>query len=173
MPGSGGPVRAGTPGQVWSSINMTLVWAAARHDPDLAWDEWRRMTLHAHTAAYPDTWPGTLSGPDCYLAPDSDRPGETWAMPDLGVAMQAYPVANLHSHAQPLLAYLRLLGVEPTAAGQLRCTGGGHFESRTLTVRPDGSGRLTSAGTVEVLGGDGRVVRGTGELSWVGSSPTP
>ncbi|MGW6932646.1 GH36-type glycosyl hydrolase domain-containing protein [Lentzea sp. NPDC054927] len=107
-------------GQVWFSVNMTLIWAAARHDPDLAWDEWRRMSLHAHTAAYPGTWTGTLSGPDCYLAPDSDRPGETWALPDHGVAMQAYPVSNLHSHAQPLLAYLRLLGVEPTADGTMR-----------------------------------------------------
>lgn len=69
------------------------------------------MTLHAHSAAYPAMWTGTLSGPDCYLAPESGRPGETWALPELGVAMQAYPVANLHSHAQPLFAYLRLLGV--------------------------------------------------------------
>ncbi|GGM75421.1 hypothetical protein GCM10011609_09180 [Lentzea pudingi] len=105
------PVPEGTQGQVWVSVNMTLIWAASLHDQDLAWDEWRRMTLHAHTAAYPDVWPGTLSGPDCYLAPDSDRPGETWALPDFGTAMQAYPVANLHSHSQPLLAYLRLLGV--------------------------------------------------------------
>ncbi|MET9225858.1 hypothetical protein [Lentzea sp. NPDC003310] len=113
--------RAGSPlgarhredGQVWFSVNMTLVWAASRYDPDLAWDEWRRMTLHAHTAAYPDVWSGTLSGPDCYLAPESDRPGETWALPEFGTAMQAYPVANLHSHSQPLLAYLRLQGIEP------------------------------------------------------------
>jgi hypothetical protein len=94
---------------------MTLIWAAARHDPELAWDEWHRMSLRAHTAAYPDIWMGTLSGPDAYLPPESDRPGETWAWPDLGVAMQAYPIANLHSHSQPLLAYLRLYGVEPTS----------------------------------------------------------
>lgn len=105
------PVPEGAQGQVWASVNMTLVWAASLHDPELAWDEWRRMTLHAHTAAYPEVWTGTLSGPDCYLAPDSDRPGETWALPDFGTAMQAYPVANLHSHSQPLLAYLRLLGI--------------------------------------------------------------
>ncbi|MGW4209221.1 GH36-type glycosyl hydrolase domain-containing protein [Lentzea sp. NPDC004789] len=106
---------AGPSSQVWFSVNMTLVWAASRYDLDLAWDEWRRMTLHAHTVAYPGTWMGTLSGPDCYLGPESDRPGETWALPDAGVAMQAYPVANLHSHSQPLLGYLRLHGVEPGA----------------------------------------------------------
>ncbi|GAA4622735.1 hypothetical protein GCM10023196_016110 [Actinoallomurus vinaceus] len=160
------PPSEGNRGSVWFSINMTLIWAAARHDPDLAWDEWRRMTLHAHSAAYPDTWAGTLSGPDAYLAPESDRPGQTWALPELGVAMQAYPVANLHSHAQPLLGYLRLLGVEPTADGRVRCGGDGHFESRTLTVRPDGSGRLRGVGTIGVLTRDGRTVRGNGELTW-------
>jgi hypothetical protein len=160
------PFRPGDRGSVWFSINTTLVWAAARHNPDLAWDEWRRMTLRAHSAAYPRIWPGTLSGPDAYLAPESDRPGETWALAELGVAMQAYPVANLHSHAQPLLAYLRLLGVEPTAEGRLRCGGGGGFESRTLTVRPDGSGRLRCAGPVEVVTRDGRTVSGAGELTW-------
>jgi hypothetical protein len=156
----------GRDGLVWFSINATLIWAAARHDPDLAWDEWRRMSLHAHSAAYPGMWSGTLSGPDAYLPPESDRPGQTWAWPESRVAMQAYPVANAHSHAQPLLGYLRLLGVEPTGDGRLRCGGGAGFESRTLLVRPDGSGRLRSVGPVEVLTGDGSTVRGTGELTW-------
>lgn len=111
------PPPTGERGASWPSINMTLIWAAARIDPELAWDEWRRMTLHAHTAAYPDIWEGTLSGPDAYLSPESDRPGHTWTLPQLGVAMQAWPVNNMHSHAQPLLAYLRLLGVEPHASG--------------------------------------------------------
>ncbi|MBP2320328.1 hypothetical protein JOF56_000713 [Kibdelosporangium banguiense] len=100
-------------GPIWFSINMTLIWAAAKYDPDLAWNEWQRMTLAAHTAAYPEIWSGTLSGPDAYLPPEDPRPGQTWAMPDLGVAMQAHPIANLHSHSQPLLAYLRLQGLEP------------------------------------------------------------
>lgn len=103
----------GDNGSIWFSVNMTLIWAAARIDPDLAWDEWRRMSLHTHATAYPDIWMGTLSGPDAYLPPEDARPGETWAWPDLGIAMQAYPVANLHSHSQPLLAYLRLRGVTP------------------------------------------------------------
>jgi hypothetical protein len=159
------PEQHGDRGSVWPSINMTLIWAAARHAPELAWDEWRRMSLHAHSAAYPDIWAGTLSGPDAFLPPESDRPGETWALPDFGLAMQAYPVANLHSHAQPLLSYLRLLGVEPTADGRLRC-GSGTFDSRVLTVRPDGSGRLRTTGTVEVLTRDGRTVTGNGQLRW-------
>jgi hypothetical protein len=119
-------------GTIWYAINMTLVWAAAEHVPDLAWDWWRRMTLAAHTAAYPDVWEGTLSGPDAYLAPETHRPGRTWDLADLGVAMQAYPVANLHSHSQPLLAYLRLLGVEPFRQPR----GGARFASRVLEVGP-------------------------------------
>ncbi|MEU6712163.1 hypothetical protein ABZ897_11860 [Nonomuraea sp. NPDC046802] len=127
-PGEGyGPGGVGT---IWYAINMTLVWAAAEHLPELAWDWWRRMTLAAHTAAYPDVWEGTLSGPDAYLAPETGRPGRTWDLADVGIAMQAYPVANLHSHSQPLLAYLRLLGVEPFR----RPRGGARFASRALEV---------------------------------------
>ncbi|WP_433428262.1 GH36-type glycosyl hydrolase domain-containing protein [Nonomuraea sp. CA-141351] len=130
------PVRdeygPGGVGTIWYAINMTLVWAAAGHLPELAWDWWRRMTLAAHTTAYPDVWEGTLSGPDAYLAPETGRPGRTWDLADVGVAMQAYPVANLHSHSQPLLAYLRLLGVEPFR----RPRGGARFASRVLEVGP-------------------------------------
>ncbi|MFE0099708.1 GH36-type glycosyl hydrolase domain-containing protein [Streptomyces sp. NPDC059009] len=153
-------------GTIWYAVNQTLVWAAAGVEPELAWAHWRRLTLHAHAAAYPDIWEGTLSGPDAYLPPESGRAGHTWGLPGLGVAMQAWPVANQHAHSQPLLGYLRLLGVAPTATGQLRVRGGGLFESRVLTVRDDGSGRLRGRGPVEVVTGDGRVHRGGPELSW-------
>ncbi|NGN62338.1 hypothetical protein G5C51_00225 [Streptomyces sp. A7024] len=162
------PDPRGDRGAIWYAINMTLVWAAARIDPDYAWDEWRRMTLHAHTEAYPDVWEGTLSGPDSYLAPESARPGHTWTLPDLGIAMQAWPVANQHSHAQPLLGYLRLLGVEPDADGRLRVGAGADFASRQLTVRADGSGQLRAAGPVRVLTAPGVEVEGggAGEVRW-------
>jgi hypothetical protein len=153
-------------GAIWYSVNMTLIWAAARLRPDLAWDEWRRMSLTSHQAAYPSVWEGTLSGPDSYLAPEDDRPGRTWALPQLGVAMQAYPVANLHSHAQPVLAYLRLLGVAPDAAGRLHVGAGGAFTSRVLSVNPDGSGTARTTGPVELVTAAGRTVTGTGLLAW-------
>ena len=57
------PRRAGSRGMIWFSVNMTLSWAAVRHDSELAWGEWLRMTLRAHSAAYPDTWMGTRSSP--------------------------------------------------------------------------------------------------------------
>lgn len=160
----------GTGGGIWASINMTLVWAAARLEPELAWDEWGRMSLAAHTAAYPAIWEGTLSGPDAWNSPEAERPGRTWASAELGVAMQQFPVNNLHSHAQPLLAFLRLLGVEPTSAGTLAVGAGGAFASPTFELRPDGGGRLHARGRVVVEpagGGAGRpVAGGPGEVAW-------
>lgn len=140
----------GSAGGIWFSINMTLAWAAAALDADLAWDELRSMTLAAHTASYPEIWEGTLSGPDAYNTPESPRPGHTWAWPDRGIGMQSFPVNNLHAHAQVLFTYLRLLGIEPTADGALRVGGGeGTFASAVLSVDHD-HGALSTRGPVRV-----------------------
>jgi len=160
------PPGEGTNGGIWFSINMTLIWAAARVYPELAWNEWRRMTLTAHQEAYPDIWEGTLSGPDEYNAPESPRAGNTWAIPALNIGMQAFPVNNLHSHAQPLLAYLRLLGVEPTEQGCLRVGSGAEFSSPTFILRADNSGRLVATGPVVIETEQGPVQGGPGEVTW-------
>lgn len=161
---AGGTWGDATSGGTWFAIDMTLVWAAARIDPGLGWDAWRRMSLAAHSAAYPEIWEGTLSGPDSWNAPESPRPGRTWAAPPL-IAMQSYPVNNLHSHAQPILAYLRLLGVEPTPRGTLAVGHGGRFRSPTFQLASSGRGRLVAAGevTVESLHG---TVSGSGAVKW-------
>ncbi len=156
----------GTLGGVWYAINMTLAWAAAKVRPALAWDEWRRMSLAAHTAAYPEVWEGTLSGPDCWNGPESSRPGRTWAVVPLNFAMQAFPVNNQHSHAQPVLAYLRLLGIEPTARGTLAVGSGGRFESRSFRLETDGRGALDARGPVTVETSHGRVAGGPGPVTW-------
>jgi len=153
----------GTAGGVWFSINMTLAWAAARLAPELAWDEWRKMSLAAHTRAYPGTWEGTLSGPDAYNGPESPRAGGTW---HTAISMQQFPINNMHSHSQPLLTYLRLLGVEPAADGALLVRGGGSFSSRTFRVDADGHGRLTALGPVTVRSAHGEVRGGPGEVRW-------
>lgn len=154
----------GTLGGTWFAIDMTLVWAAATVDINLAWDIWRRMTLGAHTAAYPQIWEGTLSGPDSWNGPESPRAGRTWVLSEL-VAMQAFPVANLHSHAQTVLAYLRLLGIAPRPDGSLGVVGGGRFASRTFELDDDGHGRLSASGEVEVATPHG-TTRGSGDLTW-------
>ena len=161
--------RSGIPGESvngghWFAIQGPLIWAAARYDPELAWDEWRRMSLAGHTEAYPGVWEGTISGPEGYNAPESPRPGRaryvSW------VSVQAFPVNNSHCHAQPLLAYLRLLGVEPQPDGALRVGGGGGFESQAFQLHADGSGQLRSRGPVEIAAGHGRVQGGPGLVAW-------
>jgi len=155
----------GTRGGIWYSITMTLVWAAAHVSRRLAWDEWRRMTLGAHTAAYPEIWEGTLSGPDAWNGPESTRPGRTWSAAP-AFAMQAFPVNNMHSHAQPLLAYLRLLGIEPTADGALAIGGGGSFRSQVLRLGRDGHGSLLAAGDVVLETRHGILRGGPGAVQW-------
>jgi hypothetical protein len=151
-------------GGIWFSINMTVVWAATRIDPALAWDEWRRMTLSNHQEHYPGVWTGTLSGPDAYNGVESDRPGESWGTQPL--AMQANAMNNQHSHSQPLLSYLRLLGIEPLPDGRLRVRGGAGFESRTLRIDTDGHGRLEARGPVTLDTPFGEVRGGPGRVEW-------
>lgn len=146
LPQAAAGLGEGTLGGIWFSIQMTLIWAAARIAPEMAWDEWRRSTLASHSAAYPTVWEGTLSGPDAYNAPESARAGRTWGTPT--IAMQAFPVNNLHAHAQPLLAYLRLLGVEPRPDGALAIGTGGEFRSQVLRLSANGRGRLRTQGAV-------------------------
>jgi hypothetical protein len=153
-------------GGIWSAINAPLVWAAARRRPALAWDEWHRMTLANHTATYPTVWEGVLSGPDCYNAPESERPGRTWSLPELNLAMQSFPVNNLHSHAQPLHAFIRLLGIEPGVDGALRVGSGAAFESATFSVSEDGHGSALAKGPVMYQTVHGRVSGGPGRIEW-------
>jgi hypothetical protein len=153
---------------IWYYINMTLIWAAARLSPAWAWEQWRRMTLASHTTAYPHIWEGTLSGPDSWNPPQIARPGRTWAYPRVFpvVAMQAFPVNNMHSHAQPLLAYLRLLGVEPTPRGTLAVGKGGDFHSRVFGINNSGHGTLQAKGPVSLETIHGAVNGGPGAVSW-------
>jgi len=153
----------GTDGGIWFAINMTLVWAASRHDQDLAWDEWRRNTLASHTKAYPGIWMGTLSGPDCYSGVEAPHPGETWGIAIF--AMQANPVNNQHSHSGPLLSYLRLLGVEVTPENKLRIRGGASFSSASFCIDELGHGWLHATGQVTVETPFGEI-SGTGRLEW-------
>jgi hypothetical protein len=152
-------VGQGTKGGIWYSINMTLIWAAAKIDPELAWDEWRRLSLDGHVKAYPEVWEGTLSGPDAWNAPESDRPGRTWTSPRF--SQQSFPVNNLHCHSQPVLAYLRLLGVEPNVSGGLSVTTpdqaySGEYKSGNFSLNADGSGWINATGRITVTTRNGK-----------------
>jgi hypothetical protein len=53
-------------GGIWPSLNATLVWALARVNGEMAWDEWKKNTLARHAEVYPDIWYNTWSGPDTH-----------------------------------------------------------------------------------------------------------
>jgi hypothetical protein len=73
---------------------------------------------------------------------------------------------NMHAHAQPLLAYLRLCGVEPTSRGTLAVDGGADFRSRVLRLDASGHGRLRTLGRVTVETRAGTVVGARRRVSW-------
>ena len=102
-------------GGVWPSLNATLVWALARVDGAMAWDEWKKNTLARHAEAYPEVWYNTWSGPDTLNSTLSKHPGETVNSGFLRYT--DFPIANLHSHACTLYAAAKLLGMEFTAEG--------------------------------------------------------
>lgn len=98
-------------GEVWPAISALLTWGYARVEPTRAWDHFRRNTLAAHAQRFPDLWYGIWSGPDGVSA----RTGRTWQSPV--TPMADFPVQNNNAHAMPLLAALKLAGVEASATG--------------------------------------------------------
>ena len=102
-------------GGVWPSLNQTLIWALARVDPAMAWDEWKKNSFARHAEVYPDIWYGTWSGPDVLNSASSKHPGETTGGRPFG--WTDFPVSNMHTHACPLYAITKLLGLEFTETG--------------------------------------------------------
>jgi Glycosyl hydrolase 36 superfamily, catalytic domain/Glycosyltransferase family 36 len=97
-------------GGVWPSLNQTLIWALARVDGAMAWDEWKKNSFARHAEVYPNIWYGTWSGPDVLNSALSKRPGETTGGKPFG--WTDFPVLNMHTHACPLYSITKLLGVE-------------------------------------------------------------
>ena len=102
-------------GGVWPSLNQTLIWALARVDGTMAWEEWKKNSFARHTELYPEIWYGTWSGPDVLNSRLSQRPGETTTGKPFG--WTDFPVLNMHTHACPLYALSRLVGLEFTDTG--------------------------------------------------------
>lgn len=104
-----------TNGGVWAAISALTAWGYALHEPERAWRCLLRQTLAAHARAHPHVWYGIWSGPDAWNSHHGDRPGETFVQP--ATPMREFPVMNSNAHAGPLLALLRVLGVEATPEG--------------------------------------------------------
>jgi len=111
------PFERGTAvnGGVWPSLNMTLIWALARVDGALAWDEWKKNSLARHADIYPDIWYQTWSGPDSLNSALSHKPGE--AVNGAFFKATDFPVMCLHAHACSLYAITKLLGLDFTESG--------------------------------------------------------
>jgi hypothetical protein len=102
-------------GGVWPSLNQTLIWALARVDGAMAWDEWKKHSFARHADVYPQVWYGTWSGPDVINSALSKHPGETTGGKPFG--WTDFPVLNMHTHASPLYSATKLLGIEFTDKG--------------------------------------------------------
>ena len=102
-------------GGVWPSLNQTLIWALAGIDGAMAWDEWKKNSFARHAEVYPEIWYGTWSGPDVLNSALSKQPGATTGGKPFG--WTDFPVLNMHTHACPLYALSKLMGVEFTESG--------------------------------------------------------
>jgi hypothetical protein len=102
-------------GGVWPSLNQTLIWALAGIDGAMAWDEWKKNSFARHAEVYPEIWYGTWSGPDVLNSVNSEEPGKTTGGAPFG--WTDFPVLNMHTHACPLYALTKLMGVEFTESG--------------------------------------------------------
>ncbi len=103
-----------TNGGVWPAINMLLTWGYSKVSPQLALSSLIMNTFCAHAEAYPDIWYGVWSGPDAFNAPPGRFPGETFSH---FTPMADFPAMNANAHAAPLLASLKLAGIEPSLTG--------------------------------------------------------
>ena len=99
-------------GGVWAALNGLLCWGYSLYDPERAWRNLEKQSLANHARAYPHIWYGIWSGPDSYNAHWAEDPGHTFIHPL--TPMREYPIMNSNQHAMPLLALLRMAGIEPS-----------------------------------------------------------
>src|SRR5580704_291362 len=102
-------------GGVWPSLNQTLIWALAGIDGAMAWDEWKKNSFARHAEVYPEVWYGTWSGPDVLNSALSAHPGATTGGKPFG--WTDFPVLNMHTHACPLYALSKLIGLDFIESG--------------------------------------------------------
>ncbi len=102
-------------GGVWPSLNQTLIWALARVDGAMAWDEWKKNSFARHAEVYPEIWYGAWSGPDVLNSASSKHPGQTTGGTPFG--WTDFPMLNMHTHACPLFSLTKLLRLEFTDSG--------------------------------------------------------
>lgn len=141
-------------GEVWPAISALLTWGYAKSDPERALAHLAKNTLAARALAFPDVWYGIWSGPDG----TSSETGLAWA--SQVTPMTDYPTQNNNQHAMPLLAALRVAGIDATASGLSIAprVPSRRFSLKSalidLAERPDG----TLAGTYRPTGASPRMI---------------
>ena len=145
----------GEGGQVWPAISGLLTWGYALSDKTRAWSHLAKNTMAAHALAFPSLWYGIWSGPDG-LRSDT---GEAWY--SAATPMTDFPVQNANQHAMPILALLRVCGVEASATGVvIDPHAPGDFSIKTPLLDLERKGQLvtgtyrptTTPRTIEVRG---------------------
>lgn len=129
----------GQGGQVWPAISGLLTWGYALSDAPRAWQHLQKNTMAAHALAFPSLWYGIWSGPDG-LRSDT---GEAWY--SAATPMTDFPVQNANQHAMPILALLRVCGVEASATGLvIDPHAPGDFSVKTSLLDLERKGQLIS-----------------------------
>lgn len=175
------PTGAANGGAVWPAISGLLTLGYARSDQDRAWHHLVKNTLAAHALAFPSIWYGIWTAPDGLNSNTGDRPGEAWYSP--ATPMVDFPAMNNNAHAMPMLALLRVAGIEASAKGLVidpHVPGAAFSLSTQLvdlsqrgpkisgTYRPSGN----AAGTLEVRAPRGTVIA-SATLDGVAIVPDP
>lgn len=97
--------------QVWPAISALLTWGYAKRAPERAFAHFARNTLSAHARAFPNVWYGIWSAPDGL----DSKTGLTWS--SQVTPMLDFPTQNNNAHVMPLLAALRVAGIDAGAHG--------------------------------------------------------
>ncbi len=114
--------------RTWWSVNGILIWGLNKYDPALAYEEWKKNSLHTHETVYPHIWYGIWSGSEAYESPNSKLPGYARYNEALleanqkgeisyGSSYNDFPVNIIHPHAWPLYTLARLTCFEFTNDG--------------------------------------------------------
>lgn len=141
-----GPAQTTLDPVVRPDHSALLVWAAARHEPELAREELGCMRLSAHSVAYPKQWIGTFCGADAWQAPEAAEPGCPPAGTDDDDAIATGPGGDAKHPASLILATVRLFGIEPGPDGHLRvapsrAAGGCRLRTPVVEIDVSESGR--------------------------------
>ncbi|MDP2343720.1 MAG: hypothetical protein Q8O67_22365 [Deltaproteobacteria bacterium] len=141
-------------GDVWHAITGLLTWGYTRTSPERAWRSFNNHTMASYADENPAQWFGIWSGPD-----GIGKRGGTWG--SAATPMTDWPVMNANQHAMPLMAMVRVAGVEPLPSGELLVAPtviptAFALDTPLLALRADPTGALD--GTVRGVV-DGAVVR--------------